>query len=98
MTARRIGADEALQIGLVNKVVPEGSHEQLATEWARELAAGPPLALGAIKRLMNGAFDSPVREGLDREATAQRRILASSDFIEAVTARVQKREPHFEAR
>jgi enoyl-CoA hydratase/carnithine racemase len=98
MTARRIGADEALQIGLVNKVVPAGTHRQGATEWARELAAGPPLALAAIKRLMNGAFDTPVREGLDREATAQRRILASSDFIEAVTARVQKREPHFEAR
>src|SRR5207302_4083658 len=64
----------------------------------RELAAGPPLALAAIKRLMNSAFDAPVREGLDREATAQRRILASSDFIEAVAARVQKREPHFEAR
>ncbi len=98
MTARRVGADEALQIGLVNKVVAAGTHLQSATEWARELAAGPPLALAAIKRLMNSAFDAPIREGLDREATAQRRILASSDFIEAVTARVQKREPHFEAR
>ncbi|HJT37327.1 MAG TPA: enoyl-CoA hydratase-related protein [Actinomycetota bacterium] len=98
MTARRVGANEALQIGLVNKVVAVGEHIAHAAEWARELAAGPPLALAAIKRLMNGAFDTPVREGLDREATAQRRILASSDFIEAVTARVQKREPHFEAR
>ena len=98
MTARRVGAEEAVQIGLVNKLVPAGAHLQSATDWARELAAGPPLALAAIKRLMNGAFDTPVREGLDREATAQRRILASSDFIEAVTARVQKREPHFQAR
>jgi enoyl-CoA hydratase/carnithine racemase len=98
MTARRVGADEAQQMGLVNKVVPAGAHIQHAAEWARELAAGPPLALAAIKRLMNGAFDAPVRHGLDREATAQRRILASSDFIEAVTARVEKREPHFEAR
>jgi enoyl-CoA hydratase/carnithine racemase len=98
MTARRVGAAEALQIGLVNKVVAEGQHLQAATEWARELAAGPPLALAAIKRLMNGAFDTSVDAGLDREATAQRRILASADFIEAVTARVQKRDPHFEAR
>ena len=98
MTARRVGAEEALQIGLVNKVVPEGGHVHAATEWAHELAAGPPLALAAIKRLMNGAFDSPVFAGLDREATAQRRILASADFIEAVSARVQKRDPHFEAR
>src|SRR5207302_4298880 len=98
MTARRVGADEALQIGLVNKVVAEGQHLQAAAEWARELGAGPPLALAPIKRLMNGAFDAPVAAGLDREATAQRRILASADFIEAVTARVQKRDPHFEAR
>src|SRR5437899_3290853 len=98
MTARRVGADEALQMGLVNKVVAAGTHLQSATEWTRDVAAGPPLALAAIKRLMNSAFDAPVREGLDREATAQRRILASSDFIEAVAARVQKREPHFEAR
>jgi enoyl-CoA hydratase/carnithine racemase len=98
MTARRVGAAEALQIGLVNKVVAERQHLQAATEWARELAAGPPLALAAIKRLMNGAFDAPVTAGLDREATAQRRILASADFIEAVSARVQKRDPHFEAR
>jgi enoyl-CoA hydratase/carnithine racemase len=98
MTARRVGADEALQIGLVNKVVPTGVHLDVSTEWARELAGGPPLALAAIKRLMNGAFDTPVREGLDREATAQRRILTSSDFVEAVTARIEKRTPHFEAR
>src|SRR6266550_1066051 len=98
MTARRVGADAALQIGLVNKVVDEGQHLQAATDWARELGAGPHLALAAIKRLMNSAFDTPVASGLDREATAQRRILASTDFIEAVSARVQKRDPHFEAR
>jgi len=98
MTARRVGGEEALQIGLVNKLVPAGTHLKSATEWALELAAGPPLAIAAIKRLVNSAFDVPVTEGLDREATAQRRILASSDFIEAVTARIEKREPHFEAR
>ena len=98
MTARRVGGEEALQFGLVNRLVPAGTHIKAATEWAAELAAGPPLALAAIKRLVNSAFDTPVTEGLDREATAQRRILASSDFIEAVTARVEKREPHFEAR
>ena len=98
MTARRVGGEEALQIGLVNRLVPAGTHIKAATEWAQELAAGPPLAIAAIKRLVNSAFDAPVGAGLDREATAQRRILASSDFIEAVTARVEKREPHFEAR
>jgi enoyl-CoA hydratase/carnithine racemase len=98
MTARRVGAEEALSIGLVNRVVPGSGCLEAAIDWARELAAGPPLALAAIKRLMNSSFDVPVGAGLDREATAQRRILASSDFIEAVSARVEKREPRFEAR
>jgi enoyl-CoA hydratase/carnithine racemase len=98
MTARRVGAAEAMSIGLVNRVVPPAQCRDSAVEWARELAAGPPLALAGIKRLMNAAFDVPVPAGLDREATAQRRILASADFIEAVTARVEKREPRFQAR
>lgn len=98
MTARRVDAEEALMIGLVNRIAPAGEHVKAATEWATELAAGPPLALAAIKRLTNAAFDTPVGAGLDREATAQRRILASSDFIEAVSARVQKRTPNFQAR
>jgi enoyl-CoA hydratase/carnithine racemase len=98
MTARRIGAEEAERIGLVNKIVPAGEHLEAALSWAAELAAGPPLALAAIKRLANAAFETPVGPGLDREVAAQRRILASSDFVEAVSARMQKREPRFEAR
>jgi enoyl-CoA hydratase/carnithine racemase len=98
MTARRVGADEALQIGLVNKVVPAGEHLDASLAWARELAGGPPLALAAIKRLANAAFETPIGQGLSREVAAQRRILASSDFVEAVSARVEKREPRFRAR
>jgi len=98
MTARRVGADEALQIGLVNKVVPAGEQLGASLAWARELAAGPPLALAAIKRLTNAAFETPIGSGLSREVAAQRRILASSDFVEAVSARVEKREPRFRAR
>jgi enoyl-CoA hydratase/carnithine racemase len=97
-TARRIDAAEALQIGLANRVVAPGEHVKHATEWARELAAGPPLALAGIKRLMNAAFDAPVPTGLEREAATQRAMLSSADFIEAVTARMQKREPNFQAR
>jgi enoyl-CoA hydratase/carnithine racemase len=98
MTARRVGADEAFQIGLVNKVVPAGESLKASLAWAEELAAGPPLALAAIKRLANAAFETPVGAGLGREVAAQRRILASGDFVEAVTARMQKRQPRFEAR
>lgn len=98
MTARKVGPDEALACGLVNRVVPVGEHVKNAGEWARELAAGPPLALAGMKRLLNASFDEDVATGLEREEATQRRILASEDFVEAVTARVQKRPPRFRAR
>jgi len=97
-TAREIGAEEALAWGLVNRVTPAGEHLKAATEWARELAAGPPLAIAGIKRLMNASFDAPIATGLEREAMVQRRILASQDFIEAVGARIERRTPQFKAR
>ncbi|MFN2614095.1 MAG: enoyl-CoA hydratase/isomerase family protein [Actinomycetota bacterium] len=97
-TARRIDAEEALAIGFANRIVPADKAAQAALDWARELAGAPPLALAAIKRLVNGAFDEPVTTGLAREASSQRRILASWDFIEAVTARLEKRQPQFENR
>ena len=98
MTGRRIGAGEALAWGLVNRVVPRESLMAEAVEWARELAAGPPLALAAAKRLASAAFDAPVSAGLEREAMINRRLLASDDFREAVTARFEKRTPSFHAR
>jgi len=97
-TTRRVGAEEAERIGLISRTAAPGELFQAAHSWARELAAGPPLALAGIKRLANLAFDVPVATGLQREAATQRRILASFDFIEAVSARVQEREPVFQAR
>jgi enoyl-CoA hydratase/carnithine racemase len=97
-TARRFGSDEALAIGFANRIAPAGKVLETALDWARELAAGPPLAIAAIKRLVGAAFDEPVGAGLARDAASQRRILASSDFIEAVTARLEKRPPRFDNR
>lgn len=98
MTARIIDADEADQLGLADRRTPEGGALKTATELARELAAGPPLAIGGIKRLMNSSFDSTVRQGLEREQAVQRRVLASRDFTEAVAARFEKRKPRYEGK
>lgn len=97
MTARIIDADEAATIGFADRRAPAGDAIKVATSLAEELAGGPPLALAAIKRLMNASFDTPVSDGLDREAAVQRRVLGSKDFIEAVTARFEKRPPRFTA-
>jgi enoyl-CoA hydratase/carnithine racemase len=98
LTGRKIGAAEALAWGLVNRVVPAERVREEAMTWARELAAGPPLALSAAKRLAGSAFDAPVPSGLEREAMINRRLLASDDFREAVVARFEKRNPRFTAR
>jgi enoyl-CoA hydratase/carnithine racemase len=98
MTARIIDADEADRFGLVDRRAPEGGALKTATELARELAAGPPMALEGIKRLMNASFDTPVTQGLQREQAVQRRMLASKDFTEAVTARFEKRKPRYEGK
>ena len=98
LTGRKIGAAEALAWGLVNRVVPSERVTEEALAWASELAAGPPLALSAAKRLATSAFDVPVPAGLEREAMINRRLLATDDFREAVVARFEKRAPRFNAR
>lgn len=98
LTGRRMDAEEAYAWGLANRLADEGADGVEALAWARELGAGPPLALARIKRLANTAFDVPVGVGLEREAAAQRRVLASDDFAEAVGARFEKREPQYRGR
>jgi enoyl-CoA hydratase/carnithine racemase len=98
MTGRKIGAAEALAWGLVNRVVPRERLLDEAIGWARELAASPPLAVGAAKRLATTAFDVPLLTGLEREAMINRRLLATDDFKEAVMARFEKRTPVFRSR
>ncbi len=96
LTGRNVPATEAATWGLVSSVVGPGDLEQQSMDLARRLAAGPPLAIAAAKRLTAGAFDQPVPSGLTREAEAQRTLLASLDFRESVMASLQKRTPNYQ--
>lgn len=98
LTARMVSGEEAFAWGLANRCVPSDRVGAEAIAWAQELASGPPLALAAAKRLTRTAFDLPVRSGLRREEAAQRRMLASEDFREAVMAALEKRAPRYAAR
>lgn len=97
-SAREVGAEEALNIGLANRVASPDDCLEEARAWARELAAGPPLALAGIKRLMGEWADGSVQTRLMMEASVQRNILRSRDFFEAIAARVEKRAPEFQKR
>jgi enoyl-CoA hydratase/carnithine racemase len=66
-TGRHVGAEEALEIGLVDAVVPDDEVYSTAVAMARKFAAGPPLALAAAKRAIDGGLDLPLNRGLALE-------------------------------
>jgi 2-(1,2-epoxy-1,2-dihydrophenyl)acetyl-CoA isomerase len=94
-SGRVIGAEEALSIGLVSKVVP---HERLLDEtlaFARAVAKTPPMALTYTRRALQHATTATLADHLEYEWGHQVQCLASDEFKEAVQAFVQKREPDY---
>jgi len=94
-TAEIIEADEALRIGMVNRVVP---HDQLAEETlalAEKLAAGPTATFARMKENLNLGEHADLRTLMDQEGFYQRLTGQSSDSREAVKAFVEKRQPKF---
>jgi enoyl-CoA hydratase/carnithine racemase len=91
-----ISAKEAEAIGLVNRVVPAGELDAFVDDWARRLAAGPPIALAQTKRLLNNSFNATMEQALADEGAAQTVNVATRDTAEAIAAFLEKREPQFE--
>jgi enoyl-CoA hydratase/carnithine racemase len=67
-TGRHVGAEEALEIGLADAVVPDAEVYETAVAMARKFAAGPPLALAAAKRAIDEGLELPIDEGLALES------------------------------
>jgi enoyl-CoA hydratase/carnithine racemase len=67
-TGRHVGAEEALEIGLADAVVPDDEVYATAVAMARKFAAGPPLALAAAKQAIDEGLDLPIHEGLALES------------------------------
>jgi len=66
-TGRHVGAEEALEIGLADAVVPDAEVYETAVAMARKFAAGPPLALAAAKQAIDEGLDGSLDEGLALE-------------------------------
>jgi 2-(1,2-epoxy-1,2-dihydrophenyl)acetyl-CoA isomerase len=93
--ADTIEAKEAESIGLVNKVVPAAELDAVAEEWGRRLAAGPTLALGLSKRMLDASSTVTFEQALEGEARSQHITYTSKDMREGIVAYAERREPRF---
>lgn len=97
-TGRVVLADEALRIGLVDRVAPTAQLAQAAQQWAQELAALPTVALGYMKRNLNLGLRASLSDVLDAEAVHMVRTFDTEDHKAAAAAFVDKRKPTFSGR
>jgi enoyl-CoA hydratase/carnithine racemase len=97
-TARMLSATEALELGLVNAVVPVAELDDAAREIVDTIAAGPPIALSMTKRELNNASMSSLTQALEVEALAQSVNVHTDDLKEALIAYATRRPPEFTGR
>ena len=98
LLAERLDAQQALALGLVNRVVPLAELDAACEALAIRLAAGPSLAYANAKRLLNRSLGATLAEQLAAEAASFAGCSASDDFAEGVMAFVEKRKPAFRGR
>ncbi|HKY76311.1 MAG TPA: enoyl-CoA hydratase/isomerase family protein [Acidimicrobiia bacterium] len=94
-TAETIDADEALRIGLVNRLVDDSELDSAVTALAERIAGQPPIAVRGTKRAVDRAAQQSLGEGLREAAIGQAGCIRSADFLEAVTANLEKRAPAY---
>lgn len=98
MLGERIGAAQALQWGLVNRVVPDERLDEEARALTARLAAGPTRAYAACKQQLNAQLYARMDEQLELEAGLQQQMAGTEDFLEGVSAFLGKRKPSFSGR
>jgi enoyl-CoA hydratase len=95
LTGRHITADEALSIGLIGHVVPDGQALAKALEIAEAIAANGPVAVRAILRVIRETEGMPENEAFALEAKEGMAVFASEDAKEGPRAFAEKRRPQF---
>jgi len=97
-SARRLKADEALRVGLVNRVVEPDELEAVTVEYAEILAANAPLSIRASKYFINQVLLENADQNTELMAAMQREAADSADFKEATQSFMEKRRPVFTGR
>jgi len=98
LRGRRVGASEALAIGLLTEVVAPDELDAAVTSLVDELRVLSPLALAMAKRVLNHAYDGPLGLGLEVEGLAYGLLRSTEDFREGVESFGEKRRPRFQGR
>lgn len=92
LTGDTVEAEEALRIGLVSRLF-DGEDEAMA--FAQRIAAGPPLVMAEIKRAVYAGLSQSFPEALENEIRGQVKLIQTQDFLEGVSAFLNKRPPNF---
>lgn len=95
LTGRTLNAREALQYGLVNRVVPVEAYLMEAVELAQTIAEKSPIAVQMAKDAVLKAFDTPIQEGLLHERKNFYMLFSTEDQKEGMAAFIEKRKPEF---
>jgi enoyl-CoA hydratase/carnithine racemase len=94
-TGRRVAADEAMRLGLIDRLVPEAAARGSAHELAKEIAAKSPISLRAIKRALRNGLDVDLASGLEIESRSWEEAAFSADRIEGIEAFNLRRAPRW---
>lgn len=97
-SARKVPAQECMELGLCNRVVPADLLLEEAVSWAQELAEQAPLSLRYAKQAVNEAMENSLDRTISNEAKLQHLCISSEDSKEGVLAFLQKRAPQWKGR
>ncbi|MEU4245527.1 enoyl-CoA hydratase/isomerase family protein [Actinoplanes sp. NPDC026619] len=95
LTARRVGGEEAVRLGLADRLAEPGLVREAAGELARQIAESAPLAVRSIRATLRGDLAARVRQALDHELAEQRVLWATRDSGEGIAASLERRSPAF---
>lgn len=96
--SRRIDGRRALEIGLVDRLVPDGTQRSEAIAWAAEIADRAPLAVQSMKQTLHAPLVQKVRAVLERELSEQARLWATEDSKIGIAASLAREKPAFTGR